>query len=1080
MKKWVFFFLFYLVMVHLARTQGPELMIPIGHVDRLSSAKFSPNGQYIITGSFDGSVKLWDLFGRELKSFEGHFDAVNSIDISPDGQFILSGSEDGFLKLWDIKGALIQDFSGHDLAVNTVAFSPNGQYILSGSNDKTARLWDLQGREIKRFSGHMLPVTDIDFSPDGQFILTVSDGLKAKMWNLNGEELQSFEPESTLESLYTAAFSPDGEFILTAQGHFESKGKFKLWDLSGRELFTFNGHAAAINSVSFSPDGSYILSSSYDQTARLWDLEGNELRSFEGHVESVTSAVFSPDGRFILTASIDKTAILWDLQGHKRQIFAGKSLVPRKAIFSPDSKYILTGNDDQTARLWNLHNLEVRILNGHSSYIQSIDFSADGKYILTGSDDRTVKMWDLNGKELQSFSGHKLTVMSAIFSPGGDKIASGSFDSEVKLWNLNGSEIHAFQLDGEPIWSLSFSPDGKQIMIGSDWNGKLMDLAGNEIQRFVGHDLNITSVRFSQNGQYILTGSFDRTARLWKIGDKEEQIFDGHTSYIRSVDLSSDGQFVLTGSTDQTVRLWDRKGVELKRFDGHVSEILSVNFSPDGKYVLSSGFDNTSRIWETSTGRNLLKFIGFSDPDKSWIIISPEDYYASSQKGMKFIYFKIGLQAYNFDQFDLRLNRPDKVLETLFPFGADPALMFQYRQAYYKRLEKYGFTEEMLSDNYHVPACAISNSDQLPISTMKDIVQLQIEAIDSLRLLDRLNVFVNDVPIYGIPGINLRDQNTQDYKTTLDIPLSRGENKIQVSALNQGGAESLKATTYITYDAPERKPNLYLIAIGVSGYQAAGKNLQYAAKDAEDIASWYQSAPGFGQVYAKTLTDGQVTKANILALRSWLEQSQVDDQVLIYASGHGLLDENYDFYYATHDIDFAHPAKKGILYDEIEGLLDGIPARKKLLLIDACHSGEYDADTAPLTQAQQDSLAAKGVAFKGFAKGDEEGAPVLGLQNSFEMMQQLFADLRRGSGATVISSSSGMQFSYEDANWENGAFTYVFLNGLKTMRADANGDGQVTASEIQAYVAEYVPRLTEGLQVPTFRRENLEYDFRVW
>ena len=95
------------------------------------------------------------------------------------------------------------------------------------------------------------------------------------------------------------------------------------------------------------------------------------------------------------------------------------------------------------------------------------------------------------------------------------------------------------------------------------------------------------------------------------------------------------------------------------------------------------------------------------------------------------------------------------------------------------------------------------------------------------------------------------------------------------------------------------------------------------------------------------------------------------------------------------------------------------------------------------------------------------------------MMQQLFVGLRRGSGATVISSS-GVQVSYEDADWANGAFTYAFLYGLKTMKADANGDGQVTASEIQAFVGEYVPRLTEGLQVPTFRRENLEYDFRVW
>ena len=73
-----------------------------------------------------------------------------------------------------------------------------------------------------------------------------------------------------------------------------------------------------------------------------------------------------------------------------------------------------------------------------------------------------------------------------------------------------------------------------------------------------------------------------------------------------------------------------------------------------------------------------------------------------------------------------------------------------------------------------------------------------------------------------------------------------------------------------------------------------------------------------------------------------------------------------------------------------------------------------------------------------------------------------------------------MQVGYSDAEWQNRASIYAFLYGLKSMRADTNQDGQITASEIQAFVAEFVPRLTEGLQVPTFRRENLEFDFRVW
>jgi uncharacterized caspase-like protein len=86
------------------------------------------------------------------------------------------------------------------------------------------------------------------------------------------------------------------------------------------------------------------------------------------------------------------------------------------------------------------------------------------------------------------------------------------------------------------------------------------------------------------------------------------------------------------------------------------------------------------------------------------------------------------------------------------------------------------------------------------------------------------------------------------------------------------------------------------------------------------------------------------TRENILAVKQKLMQTHVDDEVILYVSGHGLLDKNFDFYFATYDMNFSNPEEKGILYDDLEGLLDGIPARKKLLLMDACHSGEVDKE----------------------------------------------------------------------------------------------------------------------------------------
>ena len=97
-----------------------------------------------------------------------------SVAFSPDGQYILTGSLDHTAKLWDLQGQEVQAFSGHSSYVYSVAFSPDGQYILTGSSDKTAKLWDLQGQEVRAFSGHSSEVTSVAFSPDGQYILTGS------------------------------------------------------------------------------------------------------------------------------------------------------------------------------------------------------------------------------------------------------------------------------------------------------------------------------------------------------------------------------------------------------------------------------------------------------------------------------------------------------------------------------------------------------------------------------------------------------------------------------------------------------------------------------------------------------------------------------------------------------------------------------------------------------------------------------------------------------------------------------------------------------------------------------------------
>jgi WD40 repeat protein len=499
-----------LVTANLSRfVYGVQEKNRFAHSSIVLSVAFSPDGKTIATGSFDNTVKLWNLEGKELQTFKGHSNSVLSVAFSPDGKTIASGSKDNTVKLWNLEGKELQTFKGHSNSVWSVAFSPDGKTIASGSKDNTVKLWNLEGKELQTFKGHSSSVLRVAFSPDGKTIVTGSDDNTIKLWNLEGKELQTFKGSS---SVWSVAFSPDGKTIVT--GSFDNT--VKLWNLEGKELQTFKGHSSGVSSVAFSPDGKTIVTGSFDNTVKLWNLEGKELQTFKGHSSRVSSVAFSPDGKTIASGSFDSTVKLWNLEGKELQTFKGSSSVWSVA-FSPDGKTITTGSDDNTVKLWSIEGKELQTFKGHSFSVLSVAFSPDGKTIASGSFDSTVKLWNLEGKELQTFKGHSNSVLSVAFSPDGKTIATGSSDNTVKLWNLEGKELQTFKGHSNSVLSVAFSPDGKTIASGSfDNTVKLWNLEGKELQTFKGSS-SVWSVAFSPDGKTIASGSSDNTFKLWNL-----------------------------------------------------------------------------------------------------------------------------------------------------------------------------------------------------------------------------------------------------------------------------------------------------------------------------------------------------------------------------------------------------------------------------------------------------------------------------------------------------------------------------------------------------------------------------------
>ncbi|KAL2040688.1 hypothetical protein N7G274_006667 [Stereocaulon virgatum] len=430
-----------------------------GHSEWVRSVAFSPDGKQVVSGSGDGTVRLWDsVTGATLQTLQGHSAPVISVAFSPDGKQVVSGSGDGTVRLWDsVTGAALQTLEGYSARVNSVAFSPDGKQVVSGSVDGTVRLWDsVTGAALQTHQGHSDWVSSVAFSPDGKQVVSGSRDGTVRLWDsVTGAALQTLEGHS--DWVTSVAFSPDGKQVVSGSGD----GTVRLWDsVTGAALQTLEGHSECVTSVAFSPDGKQVVSGSGDGTVRLWDsVTGAALQTHQGHSDWVTSVAFSPDGKQVVSGSDDGTVRLWDsVTGAALQTLEGHSKWVSSVAFSPDGKQVVSGSGDGTVRLWDsVTGAALQTLEGHSGWVSSVAFSPDGKQVVSGSEDRTVRLWDsVTGATLQTLEGHSGWGRSVAFSPDGKQVVAWSVDGTVRLWDrVTGAGLQTRTkviLIGSPQW----------------------------------------------------------------------------------------------------------------------------------------------------------------------------------------------------------------------------------------------------------------------------------------------------------------------------------------------------------------------------------------------------------------------------------------------------------------------------------------------------------------------------------------------------------------------------------------------------------------------------------------------------
>jgi len=610
------------------------------HSGWVSSVCAGRNGRSALSGSADGTLKLWSVSsGLCVRTFVGHAEWVTSVSLSADGRLALSGSADRTLRLWQTAdGQCLRILHGHNNWVLAAALSADGRLALSGSGDGAVKLWETAtGACLLTFNGHEGPVLAVCWGADGRHVLSGSRDRALQLWDAgSGQHLHTFTGHN--DKVLAVACSSDGQYALSGS----ADRTLRLWDsATGRCLRTFEGHQGGVTSVCFSAGGGYALSGSEDRTIKLWQLTtGRCLRTLEGHAGTVHSICLAGSGRQILSASADTTLALWTLPGDQPAPYVLSRVLPSDTALSSWTEYeraldrarraLAAGDAVRAAQCVR----EARSQPGH------------------GRRPEAMELWSSLYVRLphQAFQGgwggvtlveHTEAVTAVCLSPDGRIALSGSTDRTLKLWELAaGRCLHTFEGDMGGVTSLCLSADGRLALSSStDATLKLWDVSAGHCLRTCREDLDVlTSVALSADGRLAVSASTDGSVHLWDVrAGRLLRVLHGHTGPVNAVAVSADGRHVLSGSalfvvrkdgerlfTSGQLKLWETAtGHGLPVFEAQTEAVTALSLSLDGRHALTGGGQSIIQrdngrfvqsglvsLWQLSTGRRLRNFTG--------------------------------------------------------------------------------------------------------------------------------------------------------------------------------------------------------------------------------------------------------------------------------------------------------------------------------------------------------------------------------------------------------------------------------------------------------------------------------------
>jgi WD40 repeat protein len=1087
----------------------PEIVIQSGHTLGIADLAFAPNDQFVATAGNDETVRLWDLrVGCEFRVLSGHQGPVYAVRYAPNGTYLASGGFDKAPILWDsASGAILRILEPCCQPVSTLEFDRTGSRLLAASQvyygDGDLLLWNMADRAlIRRLPMHYE-------SQDSQCAALSPDGSTLAVFFRKPHRIVLYDVSSGQEKATIAVRDPPG-------GDEPDRG-------TGGLVFSEDGLALVRAGEADQPDwipidaGVYgpprVVSTGLKNVGWLermsdgsllmlgnagfecWDAQANHcVARGVGSIRALSAdgaLTATSRGRVLLVNDAATGAVIYQLGERPNTPTELGNLGRHYAVSSnPIYPMIAAAAPDGHVRLWDLRSGRgPTIFKAGAGRIQNLTFSPNGKMLATAAS--PICIWDVWTAGLLAEIETEEPPRYLAFSPNSTVlVALGRRSLTVVDTLQHHYQSRPLKLERDPS-GIVFEPGTNRFFVASQAGEWLRFQLGEDIPQARKHPASIGAVANSAGGLAVVyshhrwregllrsmagenyPGPKPQTLiSLLGSGAPEPATLMGGSPYAVAAAVSPEGRAVATACGGGELNVWTTPSPQVPRaWMAHPGGATAVAWTSDGRFLVSTGMDGGVRLWHADSYELAATLVSFSDAD--YVIAVTDGSYTATRGGLAGVVFRIDGLAVPFDQFDLSLNRPDRVLDSLGYAYHD--LIDVLALAHERRAQRMGVQPPEWGAELRLPLLR-QLSPPPPLVTADAECAVRVQAVATQAPLSRLLVYANDVPYPDRHGLDL-DPAARVMERELSIPLGNGANRIEISALDVRGTESLRQVIQ-TRRGTDVTGRLFILAVGVSSYREPALSLRYAAKDAQDIAqalSRYQR--NFSQVLTRLLIDHTATRKALLASRTFLQDTQVDDQIVFFLAGHGALFDGA-YYFLPHDFDPAKPGATGVSYGCIEALLDGIAARRRLVLMDTCHAGEEDL-VEPQPSGPVQPLGTNVRAYRHIGpQRRQQYAQAAGLTD--RVLEGLFADLRRGAGAFVIAASGAAEYAVESPQLSNGVFTHSVLRALHDSADHPERGGLLPVSDLHRHVSREVVQLTGGRQRPMSRRENLRNDFSV-